>query len=370
MSATSKPSSKIHLRTPAEPGKKSARRTYLIYFITGNPGLIEYYRSFLTHLYGVLSRDTASNRALEFQVYGRSLSGFEVDVKDMKTGKWGGRQPPYGLQEQIRHAEDELVELVEEVKGNGNGDVRVVIVGHSVGAYIALEIIRRLRAHGMAGEDFDTRVLGAIGLFPTVVDIARSESGLKASPFLKNANFAVFASLLVSFLTMWLPLSFLAGLVSKFMGYPSDAAATTAAFIKSPYGIQQALHMARDEMFQIDTDIWDEEIWGASAQEAPTAHPHPRPLLRFLFAKKDHWVADATRDALINSRGRYSYGGDEGVGEGVEEVEGMGESWKPVMEVDEREGWPHGFCIDHSVPVAEKVAGYVRGMVARESRRG
>jgi hypothetical protein len=46
---------------------------------------------------------------------------------------------------------------------------------------MSLEIVRRLRAHGLAGEDFDTRITGVVGLFPTVVDIARSESGLKAS---------------------------------------------------------------------------------------------------------------------------------------------------------------------------------------------
>ena len=121
--------------------------------------------------------------------------------------------------------------------------------------------------------------------------------------------------------------------------------------------------MARDEMFQIDTDIWDEEIWGAAASEPATKHPHPRPILRFLFARKDHWVADATRDALIHTRGRFSRG------DGVEEVEGQGENWKPVMEIDEREGWPHGFCIRHGVPVAEKVAGYVRAIVAQDMAR-
>lgn len=154
-------------------------------------------------------------------------------------------------------------------------------------------------------------------------------------------------------------MSLLVSLIGKFMSFPEDASQITASFVKSPYGIQQALHMARDEMFQIDTDIWDEEIWGAAASEPATKHPHPRPILRFLFAKKDHWVADATRDALINSRGRYSYGD-------VEEVEGQGENWKPIMEVDEREGFPHGFCIRHGVPVAEKVAGYVRAMIARD----
>jgi len=124
--------------------------------------------------------------------------------------------------------------------------------------------------------------------------------------------------------------------------------------------------MARDEMFQIDTDIWDEDVWGAAADEPQSKHPHPRPTLRFLFAKKDHWVADQTRDELIRTRGRYSAGGS------VQEVGGLGEGehgWKPVMEVDEREGWPHGFCIRHGVPVAERVAGYVWGIVERDAGR-
>ncbi|KAI4702698.1 hypothetical protein J4E89_010230 [Alternaria sp. Ai002NY15] len=303
MSSTA-PASQIHLRTPPEPGKKPASRTYLIYFVTGNPGLVEYYRTFLTHLYGLLTHNTASDRSTEFQVYGRSLSGFEMNDAEIKTMKWR-KQPPYGLQDQIRHSEDELAELVEEVK----------------------------------------------------------ESGGARDPFLKNSNFATFAALFVNFLTMFLPISILTTLIAKFMDFPTDAAQTTAAFVKSPHGIHEALHMARDEMFQIDTDIWDEEIWGAAASEPATKHPHPRPILRFLFARKDHWVADATRDALIHTRGRFSRG------DGVEEVEGQGENWKPVMEIDEREGWPHGFCIRHGVPVAEKVAGYVRAIVAQDMAR-
>jgi pimeloyl-ACP methyl ester carboxylesterase len=178
MSPTAPPTSKIHLRTPPEPGKKPAKTTYIIYFLTGNPGLVEYYRTFLTHLYGVLTRDTASNRDIEFQVYGRSYSGFEMRVQDIKTYKYR-KIPPYGLQDQIRYAEDDVVEVVEEVKDNGGKDVRVILVGHSVGSYIGLEIVRRLRAHGLAGEDFETRISGVVGLFPTVMDIARSESGMK-----------------------------------------------------------------------------------------------------------------------------------------------------------------------------------------------
>ncbi|KAH8724790.1 hypothetical protein GQ44DRAFT_708272 [Phaeosphaeriaceae sp. PMI808] len=355
------PTNKIYLHTPQEPGKKPAQKVYIIYFITGNPGLIEYYSTFLTHLYGLLSSGTASSRDVEFQVYGRSLSGFEMKTADIKTAKFR-KNPPYGLQDQIRHAEDDVAELVEEVKDQGSKDVRVILVGHSVGAYIGLEIVRRLRAHGLAGDDFDTRISGVVGLFPTIVDIARSESGLKAAPFLKNSNFAPLISMLAGLLTMLLPLTFLARIVAALMGFPEDASNTTAAFIKSPHGIQQSLHMARDEMFQIDTDIWDEDVWGAAADAPKSRHPHPRPTLRFLFASKDHWVANETRDTLIRTRGRFSWGD-------VQEDEGMGENWKPAMEVDEREGWPHGFCLRHSVPVAERVAGYVRGMVAQDIQK-
>jgi pimeloyl-ACP methyl ester carboxylesterase len=349
------PASKIYLRPHHEPGRKHAARTYIVYFITGNPGLIEYYRTFLTHLYGLLTRNTASNRDVEFQVYGRSLSGFEMKSHEINTMKWH-KIPPYGLQDQIRHAEDELADLVEDVSDDGHRDVRVIVMGHSVGSYIALEIIRRLRAHGMAGEDYATRIIGGVALFPTVMEIVRSESGQKAAPFLKNSNFAFFAAVVANFLTLLIPISLLATLIKSLLGFPDDAAHTTASFIKSPHGVQQALHMARDEMFQIDTDFWDDDIWGAAH---PTEHKHERAHLRFLFAKKDHWVADDTRDKLIQARGRNA-------ASAVEEVGSLGEDWKPIMEIDEREGWPHGFCLRHGVPVAEKAATYVADIVSKD----
>jgi hypothetical protein len=168
-------------------------------------------------------------------------------------------------------------------------------------------------------------------------------------PFLKHSKFATIASIFVGFWTFFIPLSFLAALVKWLLAFPADAARTTAAFIKSPIGVQQALHMARDEMFQIDTDFWDDEVWGAAT---PSEHKHARATLRFLFAKKDHWVADETRDRLIQARAR-GYGS---------------EAWKPVMEIDETGEWPHGFCLRHSVPVAERTAQYVAEIVAADTQ--
>lgn len=75
-------------------------------------------------------------------------------------------------------------------------------------------------------------------------------------------------------------------LIQLALGFPADGARVTAEFLKSPYGVRQALYMAKDEMEQLSIDKWDDEVWGAAHS---SSHPHPRPTLRFLFAKTDHW---------------------------------------------------------------------------------
>lgn len=136
---------------------------------------------------------------------------------------------------------------------------------------------------------------------------------------------------------------------------PPEAAAITAAFLESANGVRESLyvikflvnfdavsnnlsggllivqltlcrHMARDEMNMISEDAWDAEIWGA-AQASPSGFP--RPKLFFLFGKDDHWVSNETRNDLIKIR----------AGE---------ENWRPRMEIDEVENWPHAFSISES----------------------
>lgn len=103
-------------------------------------------------------------------------------------------------------------------------------------------------------------------------------------------------------------------------------------------------HMARDEMETITEDRWNEEIWGT--ETGHTDHKNAPPKLVFYFGQnvrfismyksillthfpQDHWVADHTRDALIESRGS---------------VEVATPSTKPVMIIDQ-DNIPHGFCL-------------------------
>jgi hypothetical protein len=62
------------------------------------------------------------------------------------------------------------------------------------------------------------------------------------------------ASKLALALTYFIPLPLFTFAVQKLLSFPPAAAHTTASFVKSPHGVHQALHMARDEMREITTD--------------------------------------------------------------------------------------------------------------------
>ncbi|KAF2680598.1 hypothetical protein K458DRAFT_311304 [Lentithecium fluviatile CBS 122367] len=345
--------STIHLSPPNPTTTTNPTQpAYILYFITGNPGLIEYYRIFLTHLYGLLFQESPSANS---HIFGRSLSGFETTPPSPSPKP--EPTPPFGLRDQIMHSEAVLEALVTQVqKDSGARDIRVILIGHSVGAYILLEVLRRQREKSNG-----VRIIGGICLFPTITHIAKSPSGRKSSWLLNLHPFARTAAIAARILTYPLPLPLLTPFLTKLLSFPRPAARITAAFIKSPHGVHQALHMARDEMLQITEDAWSDEVWGAAH---PSGHEHARPVLRFLFAERDHWVADETRDELVRGRGRVV----DGLLDGREE-EGEVEEWKPLMEIDEDEGWPHGFCIRHSVPVAERVFGYVQHIIEIDSAR-
>ena len=268
--------------------------------------------------------------------------------------------------------------------------MEVVLVGHSVGAYIVLEMIHRHRRRRCRSAGFTVR--GAVLLTPTVSHIAQSPSGRVLATLLRVVPvLPVLGAAAAKALVAVLPGRWLRGLVGWVAGMdagggmgPLDA---TVAFLGSDGGVRQALEMAGEEMRVIGEERWGEEVWGAAAAGAETdtetdgeaergagatdvdevaravaegggqenvreggrrQRTRP-PKLVFYFAKTDHWVADHTRDELQRLRGR----GD-----------GKGEEWKPEMVVDEEDGLVHGWCIRQSGLVAGKVAKWIEDILS------
>ncbi|KAF1346592.1 hypothetical protein BDV97DRAFT_222489 [Delphinella strobiligena] len=302
-----------------------SEKKLLVFFITGNPGLIGYYQTFLTLCYDSL-RSKYKDHSIH--VFGTSLAGFDI-AGETKHDK------PFDLEHQIQYIDQTLTRQVPS-KASTTNPTRAILLGHSVGSYILLEVLRRQKSH----HDNNTlKLISGICLFPTITHIAKSLSGKRISLLFKIPYLPFLSNILVNTFFSWWPTTTLQKLVSLATAMPPDSASVTTAFLQSKSGVRQALHLAQDEMRTITTDKWDDEIWGVVTD----AESSEGTKLFFLFGTDDHWVADETRDELIAARAAKGHVGEEG---------------RPCMEIDES-GIPHGFCIRHNEAVARRVLDYV-----------
>jgi len=161
----------IHLRSDGEVSGPAARPKLLVFMITGNPGLIEYYRGFLTHLYSILQKE--NKMGCDVHVYGASLAGFEVSSH--------APAQPLTLDGQIEIVSRRLHGVADRInRDDGAESLPVVLIGHSVGAYILLDTVSRWqKTRNDGAKPID--IVGGICLFPTVFDIAKSPTGRKVT---------------------------------------------------------------------------------------------------------------------------------------------------------------------------------------------
>lgn len=176
---------------PRRQATDNSRERFFVFFITGNPGVIAYYESFLSTLASLLSTSTTK----QYLILGTSLAGFETGISRPEDAALNEDPPPYGLQRQIILAEERLRDFIlgsehEALKSAARGDddglryrhleppkPKVILIGHSVGAYIVLELIRRSK--NAASPIHELNIIGGVLLFPTVTHIAKSPSGVR-----------------------------------------------------------------------------------------------------------------------------------------------------------------------------------------------
>ncbi|KAI0896380.1 hypothetical protein F4806DRAFT_60952 [Annulohypoxylon nitens] len=309
---------------------ESQSRNVLVFFISGNPGLIDYYEPFLSTLRGLLNEAKSLQRT-RFQIYGQDLAGFRDEDHEPFTQQ----RKPHDLEHQIQNTLATLAGLrVESGSRKGLHYDEVLLIGHSVGAYIALELFHRLLRNQELAPQLS--LTSGILLFPTIHHISSSPSGqkldlLRRTPVLGDNAYRVAQSFL-----HLLPQGTLHWIVSKVLKFPTHAAEITTRWLKSRDGVWQALHMGMDEMQVICEDRWDDELWEI-AQDAAT-HDKLVPKFFFFFGKHDHWVASHYRDEFIRTREK--------------QID------RTRLIVDEG-NIPHAFCINDSEAVAEKVSTWI-----------
>ena len=158
---------------------------YHVFFLTGNPGCIEYYHDFLAILFHSLSNSPVTQRAhARFSVYGHSLANF-IDYPI--GGSHPGHKVILSLQDQIRFVVEKLRSYVEyhrrkerekeDVAVRSDSRCRVILVGHSVGTWMSMEILSRVQTEQLAVQGL--HIVGMVALFPTITRLAQSPSGLR-----------------------------------------------------------------------------------------------------------------------------------------------------------------------------------------------
>ncbi|KAK8029555.1 hypothetical protein PG993_010846 [Apiospora rasikravindrae] len=337
---------------PAGQESRSASRDVLIFMISGNPGLIDYYAPFLSALRTLLASSPAS-KAARFHIYGQDLAGFnDADHEP----PFGAANPPRDVAYQVNYLFQTLsaIRLPEDDDDAGRPTTKqgkggkpfdeVILVGHSVGTYLILQLFHKLLREPEAAPHL--RLETGILLFPTIEHIAHSPSGQRLELLRSAAFLERHAHLLASgFLQLW-PYAALRWVITTLLGQPPAAADVTVRWLKSRDGVWQALHMGLDEMRVIGEDRWDEELWEIGREDAKAAADDGDdggakrlpPKFFFFFGKDDHWVANHFRDAFIERRQKQAE--------------------RTRLMVDEG-NLPHAFCIHHSEVVAEKVASWI-----------
>lgn len=257
------PTSILHIKP-----KSSAQLSPLFIWIPGNPGIVQYYEEFLNLLH----------EKYDFlEILAVSHAGMAVEDPDLQKHK----ATIYTLEDQIQHK----VEIINQFSAK---DRPLIIMGHSVGAYMAQHVI------------LDEKLVGKViklGLItPTIVDIHRSQKGTQLTR-------AFYWFKYLPGLTAWasdilfnrlLSDMFADRIISFVMGAKKDSAPvnTSKSLLQHSEILRQALGLADLEMQQI-RGCWP-------FQKKLIDHCNSNNIeTKFVFSGNDPWVSDATRDALI-----------------------------------------------------------------------
>lgn len=142
------------------------RPKLLIFIITGNPGFSAFYVPFAKALHSLTNR--------RFPVWIISQAGHSLTPKDKKILRTLDDpnaqeiKDVYGLSGQVEHK-------VAFLRTHVPKEMKLVLVCHSIGAYIALQVLKRAP---------ELPIIRSFMLFPTIERMAESPNGRIATPLL------------------------------------------------------------------------------------------------------------------------------------------------------------------------------------------
>lgn len=224
----------------------------LFLVIPGNPGIAEYYDDFMKVLY--------QNSNYSIPVWAISHAG-HVSIPNT-SNNLAVEKASYSvcsLEGQIKHK-------LTFIKKHIPPDVKLVLIGHSIGCYMILKLLDDLESH---------QVLRCFMLFPTIERMAESPKGQVATPLLKYLRWL--GTLIVQGLSYLSPHLQFRMILWYFRGRSvPDCIYNASMSLFDPFCVSNVMFMANMEMQKVvnlDEDLIRRHL----------------PKLSFYYGSDDHW---------------------------------------------------------------------------------
>lgn len=269
------------------PNSTNDLRSNLLVFIPGNPGLIDYYTTYL---------DLLSKSYPRFDILAISHAGFQTSGDFVRAGGQGETKF-YNLDYQVNHKYHILREKILA------GHTEVYFLCHSVGGYITQRVIKRLLEDDAVKKVIKIRFVGLI--CPTIVDIAKSNSGVAFMRLFKMLPIVTAALSFLKLLNWILTESLARFIIRKFIisrpvlsdpklieSWKNSVDATFKIY-QSPRIVFQALTLAKEELSTIHRD---DALNDWFFKELSQSHGT---IIWSFFAHEDYWVHNNTRDYIL-----------------------------------------------------------------------
>ncbi|KAK2825861.1 hypothetical protein Q5P01_020075 [Channa striata] len=227
----------------------------LFLIIPGNPGVVGFYTTFMQTLHSMFG--------YRYPVWAVSHAGHcaPPDSMDMvEDASLAAENDVFGLDGQIEH---KLTFLRKHVPR----ETSLVLVGHSIGCYIILEMMKR---------DPELKILKAVMLFPTIERMAQTPQGKVMTPVLCHMRYLAYLPL---FLLSLLPDTLKSGLIKLVLG---GIRSLDLAVVKPTVGLlsgdcaANAMYMGGQEMRKV------------LERDDPTIRKNLKKLI-FYYGASDHW---------------------------------------------------------------------------------